>query len=163
MDAVLVLISLSFHYASAVPQEQHRRFVERQQDSSSSQSSLSNPTQTSSSSTTLSTPEHSLPASIRTRIPVYSSTHPSGEAHTAIPVHPSPGPGKGPIIGFSIGIVVIVFLFVATGWVLFLRYKERKRRRAASKDAVQLQSTNHSASSAIKKSIDDTQSAVSQL
>lgn len=160
MDALLVLISLSFHYADAASHEQHRRFVNRQDDSSSLQlSSSSNPT--SSSSTTLSTPEHSLPASIQTRIPTHSSTSSGGEVQTAIPVHPDPGPDKGPIIGFSIGIVVLVLLLVATGWVLFLRYRKRKQQQIASKDIVQLQPTNHSTSSTTKRSFDDTQSAAS--
>lgn len=157
MDAVLVLISLSFHYANAAPYEQHRRFVKRQDDSSS------NPTQTSSSSTTLSTPEHSLPTSIRTRIPIYPSSTPSGEVQTAIPVHPDPGPGKGPIIGFSIGIVVLVLLLSATGWLLFLRYKRKKQQQTTSNNVVQLHPTNHSSSSTTKKSLDDTQSTASHL
>lgn len=159
MDVVLVSILLSCHYANAALYEQRRRFVERQEDSLSLQSSSSsNPTQTSPSPTNLPTP-----ASIRTQIPVHSSASPSGEVQTAIPVHPHPGLDKGPIIGFSIAIVVFVALFVATGWVLFTRYKKRKQRRVASKDVVQLQSTNHSTSNPNKKSIDDTQSAASQL
>lgn len=163
MDVILILISLSFHYANAAPYEQRRRFVERQLDSSSSQPpSSSNPTQTS-LSTTLTTPERSLPASIRTRIPVSSSTNHGGEVQTAIPAHPDASRDKGPIIGFSIGIVALVLLFVATGWSLFLYYKHRKQQQAASKDAVQLQQTDHSASSTTKKSLHDTQSAVSQL
>jgi hypothetical protein len=164
MDAVLVLLSLSFHYANAAPHEQHLRFVKRQEDLSSSQlSSSSNPTQTSSSSTTLSTPEHSLPASIQTRIPIYSSSTSSGEVQTAIPVHPDPGPDKGPIIGFSIGIVLFVLFLVATGWLLFLHYKKRKQQQAVSKNDVQLHPTNRSTSSTTKKSFDDTQSAASHL
>lgn len=166
MDALLVLLSLSFYFTGVASYVQRRRIVNRQQASSSSPSSPSSsmgPTQTSSPSTTPSTSDHSLPASIQTRIPTHPSATPSGEVQTAIPVHPDPGPDKGPIIGFSIGIVVLVLLVVATGWLLFLRYKRRRQRQATPRSVVQLQPTNRPASSTIKKSFDDTQSAASQL
>ncbi|KAF9785235.1 hypothetical protein BJ322DRAFT_819817 [Thelephora terrestris] len=159
MDTLLVLISLSFHFANAAFDAQPRRFVRRQQITSSLPSpSPSNPTQTSLSSATLST----LPASIQTRIPTHSTSS-SGEARTAIPVHPDPGPDNGPIIGFSIGIVALAILFAATAWILFMRYKQRKQQRAVFENVVQLQPTNHHASSTTKKSFDDTQSTASQL
>jgi len=160
MDTLVVLISLSFHFANAAAHEQRRRFVKRQQDSSSLPSSSSlNPTQTSSSSMTLST----LPASIQTRIPIHSSTSHSGDVQTAIPAPPDPRPDNGPIIGFSIGIVALALLLIATGWVLFVRYKRRKQQQAIFENVVQLRPTSHRASSTNKKSFDDTQSAASQL
>ena len=55
-----------------------------------------------------------------------------------IPVHPNPGPDKGPIIGFSIGIVVFVLLPATTGWILFRRYKKRKQGELAANNVVQL-------------------------
>jgi hypothetical protein len=158
MDTLLVLISLSFHYAYAASQDQRLRYVKRQRDSSSS--SL-RPTQTSTSTTTYNPPETSLPASIQTRIPIHSSPPPDGGVQTAIPEHPDPNSDKGPIIGFSIGIVALVLLFIATGWLLFRRYKQRKQQQVASQNGVQLQPTNHYPSSITKNSLDDTQSAAS--
>lgn len=161
MDALLVLISLSFHYAYAASQGQHHRFQKRQQVSSLSSSSLSSkPTQTS-TSTTRQSSEPSLPTSIQTRIPIPPSLFPTGGVQTAIPAPPDRNPDNGPIIGFSIGIVALVLLFVATGWILFLRYKQKKQQQDVSQNTVQLQQTNNPASSVIKNSIDDTLSAVS--
>ena len=160
MDAFLVLISLSFHYAYAASHD--KRFIKRQQVSSSSLSSLSSsskPTHTS-SSTTAQSSEHSLPASIQTRIPIHSFPPPGG-VQTAIPEHPGPNSDKGPIIGFSIGTVVLVLLLLVTGWIFFRRYKQRKQQQAASQNTVQLQPRNHYASSVTKTSFDDTQSAAS--
>ena len=156
MDALLVLISLSFHYAYAASQGQHHRFQKRQQVSSLS----SKPTQTS-TSTTHQSSEPSLPTSIQTRIPIPPSPPPTGGVQTAIPAPPDQNPDNGPIIGFSIGIVALVLLFVATGWILFLRYKQKKQRQVVSQNTVQLQQSSNSASSVIKNPIDDTQSAVS--
>jgi len=150
MDALLVLISLSFHYAYAAAQDHHRRFVKRQEQ----------PTQTL-SSTTIPPLEHSLPASIRTRIPIPSPPSPSGGVQTTVPEHPDSNPDKGPIIGFSIGIVVLVLLFIAAGWMLFRRYKQWKQRQAASQNVVQLQPTSHHPPSITKNSFDDTQSSAS--
>jgi hypothetical protein len=159
MDAFLVLISLSFHYANAAPFEEHRHFVKRQQESSSL-SSPDSSTQTPAPTTITLTPsDHSLPASIQTRIPYHSSADPGGETPTATP--PQPSSNKGPIIGFSIGMVVVALLFIATAWLLFRRYKQRKRQRVAAGNAVQLQPKNLDTSSTIKKSFEDTQSATS--
>jgi hypothetical protein len=160
MDALLVLISLSFHYAYATSYDEHRRFVKRQQVSSSSSLS-SKPTHTSSSTTTHQSSEHSLPASIQTRIPIPPSPPPGG-VQTAIPEHPGPNSAKGPIIGFGIGIVVLVLLFITVGWFLSRRYKQRKQQQAISQNTVQLQPTSHCASSFTKTSFDDTQSTASR-
>ena len=165
MDALLVLISLSFHYAYAASYDKHHRFVKRQQVSSSSSSSSSlssKPTHTSSSTTSHQSSEHSLPASIQTRIPIHSSPPPTGGVQTAIPEHPGPNSDKGPIIGFSIGIAALVLLLIATGWIFFRRYKQRKQQQAASQNTVKLQPTNHYASSVTKTSFDDTQLAASR-
>jgi len=160
MDILLVLVSLSFHYAYATSDDQRRRFVKRQRVSSSSSSS-SQPTRTSTSTTTPHPPEDSLPASIQTRIPIHSTPSPGGTVQTAIPDHPDPNPDKGPIIGFSIGIVALVLLLIATGWILFRRYKRRKQQRAVSQDAVRLQPTQPYTPSITKQSFEDTQSAAS--
>jgi len=105
--------------------------------------------------TTQQSSEHSLPASIQSRIPI-----PSGEVQTAIPEHPVPKQDTGLIIGFSIGIVVLVLLFIAAGWLLFQRYKKQKQRQAVLQNVVQLQAKNHYRSSIIK-TLDDTQPAAS--
>ncbi|KAF9649222.1 hypothetical protein BDM02DRAFT_3268920 [Thelephora ganbajun] len=159
MDTLLVLVSLSFHYAYAASQEQRRRFVKRQQVSSLSSSLLPKPTQTSMPPTTQSTQpssEHPLPTSVQTRIPIHPSPSPSGGVQTAIPEHPDPNSDKGPIIGFSIGIVALVLLLIATGWILFRRYKQKKQQQVASQNLVQLQPTNHYTPSITKNSFDDT-------
>ena len=158
MDSLFVLISLCIHYAYAASQDQRRRFVKRQQDSSSSPK----PTQTSTSTPPPSS-GNSLPTSIQTRIPIPPSLPPDGTVQTTIPEHPGPSSDKGPIIGFSIGVVVLAILFMATGWMLFRRYKMRRQQQAASQNLVQLQPTNHYASSITKRSLDDTdtQSAAS--
>ena len=162
MDTLLVLISLSFHFAYAASHDQRRRFVKRQHvSSSSSSSSLSEPTQTPISTITYQSSEHSLPASIQSRIPIYPPPPPSGVVQTALPEHPDPNSDKSAIIGFSIGIVALVFLIVVTGLLLFRRYKQREQQQAVSQGAVQLQPTSHYASSITKNSIDDTQSAAS--
>ena len=162
MDTLLVLISLSFHYAYAASHEKQHRFAKRQEVSSSSPSSLSSkPTHTSSSATTHQSSEFSLPASIQSRIPIHSFPPPTGGVQTAMPENPGPSPDNGPIIGFSIGIVVLALLFIATGWIFFRRYKQRKQQQATSQTTVQLQPTKHYASSVTKTSFDDTQSAAS--
>ena len=164
MDTLLVLISLSFHSAYAASHD--KRFLKRQQASSSSLSSSSSfsskPTRSSSSTTTHQSSEHSLPASIQTRIPIPPSPPPTDGAQTAIPEPPGPNSDKAPIIGFSIGIVALVFLFAIAGWILFRRYKQRKQQQAVSGNTVQLQPTNHYASSVTKASFDDTQPAASR-
>lgn len=161
MDTLLVLISLSFHSAYAASHD--KRFVKRQQASSlSSSSSLSSkPTRSSSSTTSHQSSEHSLPASIQTRIPIPPSPPPTGGVQTAIPAPPGPNSDKAPIIGFSIGIVALVFLFAIAGWILSRRYKQRKQQQAVSGNTVHLQPTNHYASSVTKTSFDDTQPAAS--
>lgn len=165
MDAFLVLISLSLNYAYAASPEQYRRFVKRQQSSpSSSSSSLpssSGPTQSPTSATTQPSSEHPLPTSIQTRIPIYPHPDPSGVVQTGIPQPPERNSDKGPIIGFSIGVVALVLLFAAAGWILFRRYKRRREQQAASQNAVQLQPTNNYTPSITKNSLDDTQSTVS--
>ena len=163
MDILIVLVSLSFHYAYAASEDQHRGFVKRQRDSSSSSSSSSSsePTQTSTSTTTNHPPEDSLPASIQTRIPIHSTPSPNGTVQTATPGRPDPNSDKGPIIGFSIGIVALALLFMAAAWILIRRYKRRKQRRVVSQDAVQLRPTKNYPSSIAKQSLEDTQSAVS--
>ena len=162
MDTLLVLISLSFHYAYAASHD--KRFVRRQQASSSSSSSTlsSRPTRSSSSTTTHQSSEHSLPASIQTRIPIPPSLPPPGGVQTAIPEPPGPNSDNGPIIGFSIGIVALVLLFAIAGWILSRRYKKRKQQQGVSANTVQLQPTNHYASSVTKTSFDDTQPAASR-
>lgn len=165
MDTLLVLISLSFHSAYAASHD--KRFLKRQQASSSlslssSSSFSSKPTRSSSSTTTHQSSEHSLPASIQTRIPIPPSPPPTDGAQTAIPEPPGPNSDKAPIIGFSIGIVALVFLFAIAGWILFRRYKQRKQQQAVSGNTVQLQPTNHYASSVTKASFDDTQPAASR-
>lgn len=165
MDTLLVLISLSFNYAYAASPEQYRRFVKRQQASSSSSSSSlpssSGPTQSPTSATTQPSSEHPLPTSIQTRIPIYSHPTPSGVIQTAIPEPPERNSDKGPIIGFSIGVVALVFLLAATGWILFRRHKQRKQQQAAMQNTVQLQPTKNYTPSITKNSLEDTQSAVS--
>ena len=153
MDAFLVLILLSFHYANAAPYEEHHNFIKRQQESSSLPSSNSS-TQTSTPTTMTLTP--SLPASIQTRIPYHSSVDPGRETPTA-----TSGSNKGPIIGFSFGMVVVGLLFIATAWLLFRRYKQRKRQRTTSNGVVPLQPTSLDTASTTKKSFEDTQSATS--
>jgi len=78
-----------------------------------------------------------------------------------IPEHPEQNPGKGPIIGFSIGIVALVILFTVVGWILFRRYKRKKQQQAALQNTVQLQPTNRYTPSITKNSLDDTQSTAS--
>lgn len=158
MDTLLVLISLSFNYAHAASPDQYHRFVKRQQVSSSS--SLG-PTQSSTSATTQPSSEHPLPTSIQTRIPIYPHPPPSGVVQTAIPAPPERNPDKGPIIGFSIGIVALVFLLAVTSWILIRRYKLKKQQHAFLQNAVQLQPTKNYPPSIAKNSLDDTQSAAS--
>ena len=161
METILVLILLFFRYAYAAPQDQHNHYAKRQQDSPSTSTS-STPTSTPTSiPTTAQSPPHSLPTSVQTRIPIPPSLPPGGGVQTAIPQHPNSNPDKGPIIGFSIGIVVLALLFVGTGWMLFRRYKQRRQQQATSQNVVRLEPTNHSASSITKRSFDDTQSAAS--
>jgi len=163
MDTLLVIISLSFHYAYAASNDKHNRFVKRQQVSSSSSSSLSSkPTHTSSSTTGHQSSESSLPASIQTRIPIHTFPPPTSGVQTAIPEHPGPNSDKSAVIGFSIGIVVLVLLIIATGWIFFRRHKQRKQQQVASQNTVKLQPTGHYASSVTKVSFDDTQSAASR-
>ena len=162
MDTLLVLISLSFNYAHAASHNEYRRFVKRQQvSSSSSLPSSSGPTQSSTSATTQPSSEHPLPTSIQTRIPIYPHPPPSGVVQTAIPAPPNQNPDKGPIIGFSIGIVALAFLFAATGWVLIRRSKRKREQQAALQNAVQLQPKNNYTPSITKDSLDDTQSVTS--
>jgi len=80
---------------------------------------------------------------------------------TAIPQPPGQSSDKGPIIGFSIGIVALALLFIVTGWLLFRRYKRRKQQQAAMQNVVQLQPTSNYTSSITKHSLEDTQSGVS--
>jgi len=158
MDTLLVLISLSFNYAHAASHDQYRRFVKRQQVSSSSSSG---PTQSSTSATTQPSSEHPLPTSIQTRIPIYPHPPPTGVVQTAIPAPPEQNPDKGPIIGFSIGIAALAFLLTVTAWILIRRYKWKKQQQAFLQNAVQLQPTKNYTPSITKISLDDTQSAAS--